>query len=100
MTKRDIANFIYEKCEGELEITKKEIYEIVSEIFEIIEEALQKGEKVQISGFGTFLVKFRKGKVGRNPKTGESIPVPDRRVIVFKPSKKLLELVELKLKKV
>lgn len=100
MTKRDIANLIHERCEGEFDITKKEVYEIVSEIFEIIEEALRNGEKVQISGFGTFLVKFRKGKVGRNPKTGESIPVPDRRVIVFKPSKKLLELVELKLKKV
>jgi len=76
------------------------VYEIVSEIFHIIEETLQNGEKVQISGFGTFLVKTRKGKVGRNPRTGEEVPVPDRRVIVFKPSKKLLELVELKLRKV
>ena len=55
---------------------------------------------MQISGFGTFVVKTRKGKVGRNPRTGEEVPVPDRKVIVFKPSKKLLELVELKLRKV
>ncbi len=100
MTKRDIANLIHERCESEFEATKKEIYDIVSEVFQIIEESLQRGEKVQISGFGTFFVKFRKGKVGRNPKTGEEVPVPDRKVIVFKPSKKLLELVELKLKKV
>ncbi len=100
MTKKDIANLIYDRCEEEFEITKKEIYEIVSEIFRIIEETLQNGEKVQISGFGTFVVKMRKGKMGRNPRTGEEVPVPDRRVIVFKPSKKLLELVELKLKKV
>ncbi len=99
MTKRDIANFIYNKCEEEFSITKKEIYEIVSEVFQIIEETLRKGEKVQISGFGTFLVKERKGKRGRNPRTGEEVPVPDRRVIVFKPSKKLLEQVELKLRK-
>ncbi len=99
MTKRDIANFIYNKCEGEFSITKKEIYEIVSEVFQIIEETLRKGEKVQISGFGTFLVKERKGKRGRNPRTGEEVPVPDRRVIVFKPSKKLMEQVELKLRK-
>ena len=99
MTKRDIANLIYERCEGEFEVTKKEIYQIVSEIFEMIEETLKQGEKVQISGFGTFIVKDRKGKVGRNPRTGEEVPVPDRKVIVFKPSKKLLELVELKLKK-
>ncbi len=99
MTKRDIANLIYERCEGEFEITKKEIYQIVSEIFEMIENTLKAGEKVQISGFGTFIVKDRKGKVGRNPRTGEEVPVPDRKVIIFKPSKKLLELVELKLKK-
>ncbi|MDQ7038818.1 MAG: HU family DNA-binding protein [Aquificota bacterium] len=100
MTKKDIANSVYERCNSELNITKKEIYEIVSEIFRIMEETLRRGEKVQISGFGTFMVKTRKGKVGRNPRTGEEVPVPDRKVIVFKPSKKLLELVELKLKKV
>ncbi|HHJ64447.1 MAG TPA: integration host factor subunit beta [Aquifex aeolicus] len=100
MTKRDIASRIYSRCEEEFVITKKEVYEIVSEIFNIIEETLQNGEKVQISGFGTFVVKTRKGKVGRNPRTGEEVPVPDRKVIVFKPSKKLLELVELKLRKV
>ncbi len=100
MTKKDIANSVYERCNSELKITKKEIYEIVSEIFRIMEETLRRGEKVQISGFGTFIVKMRRGKVGRNPRTGEEVPVPDRKVIVFKPSKKLLELVELKLKKV
>jgi len=100
MTKKDIAGQIYRRCEGEFEITKKEVYEIVSEIFRIIGETLQNGEKVQISGFGTFVVKIRKGKVGRNPRTGEEVPVPDRKVIVFRPSKKLLELVELKLRKV
>ncbi len=100
MTKRDIASRIHSRCEEEFAITKKEVYEIVSEIFNIIEETLQNGEKVQISGFGTFVVKTRKGKVGRNPRTGEEVPVPDRKVIVFKPSKKLLELVELKLRKV
>ncbi len=100
MTKKDIANLIYERCEKELALTKREVYEIVSDIFEMIEENLKRGEKVQISGFGTFLVKHRKGKIGRNPRTGEEVPVPDRKVVVFKPSKKLLELVELKLKKV
>ncbi len=100
MTKKDIANLIHERCGGELEITKKEIYEIVSDIFEMIEEALKRGEKVQISGFGTLLVKHRKGKMGRNPRTGKEVPVPDRKVIVFKASKKLLELVELRLSKV
>ena len=99
MTKRDIANSVYERCNSEMKVTKKEVYEIVSEVFKIMEEKLRSGEKVQISGFGTFIVKTRKGKMGRNPRTGEEVPVPDRRVVVFKPSKKLLELVELKLKK-
>jgi len=100
MTKRDIANLIYERCEGEFDLTKKEVYEIVSDIFELIESTLKRGEKVQISGFGTFLVKVRKGKIGRNPRTGEEVPVPDRKVIVFKPSRKLLERIELKMKKI
>ncbi len=100
MTKRDIANFIHQRCNSECSMTKKEVYEIVTEVFQLIEETLHKGEKVQISGFGTFLVKHRKGKVGRNPRTGEEVPVPDRKVIVFKPSRKLLELVELKMRKI
>ncbi|HIC97677.1 MAG TPA: DNA-binding protein [Aquificaceae bacterium] len=100
MTKKDIASLVHERCNEEFEITKKEAYRIVSEVFEIVESALKSGEKVQVSGFGTFVVKFRKGKVGRNPRTGEEVPVPDRKVIIFKPSKKLLELVELKLSRV
>ncbi len=100
MTKKDIANFIYERYESDTGITKRELYDIVSEVFEIIEESLKRGEKVQISGFGTFVVKHRRKKKGRNPRTGEEVPVPERKVVVFKPSKKLLELVELKLRKV
>ncbi len=99
MTKREIADYIYEHLpEGET-LTKREIYEIVNEVFQLIEGALINGNKVQITGFGTFQVKFRKKKVGRNPRTGEVVPVPDRKVIIFKPSRKLLERIEVVQKK-
>ncbi len=99
MTKKDIAEYIIQKFNDELNLSKKEVYEIVSEVFKIIEETLKSGEKVQITGFGTFLVKHRKAKKGRNPKTGEEVPVPDRYVIVFKPSRKLLDFIKLRIEK-
>ncbi len=97
MTKKDIAEQIAEV--EDVFLSKKEIYRIVSHVFDIIENTLRSYEKVQISGFGTFIVKKRKAKVGRNPKTGEEVPVPDRYVLVFKPSHKMLDSIEMIRKK-
>jgi nucleoid DNA-binding protein len=93
MTKRDIALKIYDKLseKGEPQLTRREIHEIVRDTFKIIKDKLNSHEKVQLSGFGTFLVRHRKGKIGRNLRTGEVIQVPDRYVVFFKPSQNLLQ---------
>ena len=74
-------------------ITKKDAEGIVSAAFDTIAQELQKGEKVQISGFGIFEVKEREAKVGRNPRTKEAIQIPASRVPAFKAAKALKEAV-------
>ncbi len=87
MTRADIAETIYEK----VGISKKEAQEIVEMIINEISDALQEGEPVKISGFGTFLVRKKGARIGRNPKTGVEIEISPRRVITFKPSNLLKE---------
>ena len=71
--------------------TKGEALTAVEKVFESMREALRNGEKVSISNFGTFRVRLRKGRQGRNPKTGENIAVPPRRGVRFKASRHLLQ---------
>ena len=70
-------------------LTKKDAERVVSTTIETITETLVKGEKVQISGFGNFEVKAREARVGRNPRTKETIEIPATRLPVFKASKAL-----------
>ena len=82
MTKADIVETIYER----VGFSKKESAELVETIFEVIKEALVKGEKVKFSGFGNFVVREKNARKGRNPQTGEEIQLAARRVLTFKPS--------------
>ena len=75
-------------------MTKKDTERILNAAIDAITAALVKGEKVQLSGFGTFETKDREARVGRNPHTREAIEIPATRVPVFKPSKALKESVE------
>ena len=70
-------------------MTKKDAEQVIGAAFDVIVAQLQKGEKVQISGFGTFEVKEREKRIGRNPHTKEAIEIPATKVPVFKPSKAL-----------
>jgi len=81
MTKRDIVLKISEKT-GIKQIVVKEV---VQQIFDTIFESLKSGKKIEIRNFGVFKVKKRKRRIGRNPKTGEVVPVPERNTVVFKP---------------
>ena len=72
-------------------ITKKDAEQVLSAAFDLIAAQLQMGEKVQISGFGTFEVKQREARVGRNPHTGEAVQIPAAKVPAFKASKTLKE---------
>ncbi|MGH7323327.1 MAG: integration host factor subunit beta [Candidatus Rokuibacteriota bacterium] len=74
-------------------LTKKETETIVNTVFENITEALVKGDKVELRGFGSFRIRHRQSRKGRNPKTGSSVDVPDKRVPFFKVGKRLRELV-------
>src|SRR5262250_811359 len=75
------------------ELPRKESEIIVETIFDSIIEAIQKGEKIEIRGFGSFRTRQRRGRTGRNPKTGEKVEVPSKRIPYFKPSKELKDFV-------
>src|SRR5204863_7005525 len=74
-------------------LTKKETETIVNTIFDNITDALAKGDKVELRGFGSFRIRHRNSRKGRNPKTGSSVDVPQKRVPFFKVGKRLRELV-------
>ena len=86
MTKADIVENVYEKVGG---FSKKEAAEVVEMVFDTIKETLERGEKIKISGFGNFIVRDKKSRVGRNPQTGEEIEISARRVLTFRPSQVL-----------
>lgn len=86
MTKAEIIDQVYEKVGG---FSKKESAEVVEAVFDTMKEVLAQGDKVKISGFGNFVVREKKQRVGRNPQTGEPIPISARRVLTFKPSQVL-----------
>ena len=75
------------------ELPRKESKTIVETIFDSIIAALQKGEKIEIRGFGSFRTRERRGRVGRNPKTGEKVEVRAKKIPYFKPSKELKDFV-------
>ncbi len=86
MTKADIIEAVYEKLGG---FSKKESAEIVEMVFETIKDTLGKGEKIKISGFGNFVVRNKRERIGRNPQTGQEIKISARKVLTFKPSQVL-----------
>jgi integration host factor subunit beta len=75
------------------ELPRKESETIVETIFDSIIGSLQKGQKIEIRGFGSFRTRDRRGRVGRNPKTGEKVEVPAKKIPFFKPSKELKDFV-------
>lgn len=82
MTKADI----FEKVQEGIGMTRKESAEMVEAVFSIMKNTLETGENLKISGFGSFIVKKKADRRGRNPQTGESITIEARRILTFKPS--------------
>jgi len=91
MTKSELVDIIAEKQEG---ITRREAEVVVNTIFSVIGDALAGGGHVELRGFGSFTTKERNERLGRNPKTGESVMVPAKVVPHFKPGKDLRERVD------
>jgi len=90
LTKADLAERLYE----ELGFNKREAKELVELFFDEIRDSLEENEHVKLSGFGNFELREKKERPGRNPKTGEEIPITARRVVTFRPGQKLKVRVE------
>ena len=85
MTKADLVENVYLKTG----FSKKESAEIVEMVFDIMKNTLESGDKIKIAGFGNFVVRPKRSRVGRNPQTGRVIMISERRVLTFKPSQVL-----------
>jgi len=85
MTKKDIIMKISE----DTGLKQVDVKEVVQRTFDMIVDSLGRGEKVELRNFGIFKVKTRKGRVGRNPRTGSSVSIPDKKVVSFKPGMKM-----------
>ncbi len=90
LTKAEMAEHLFEK----LGINKRDAKDLVETFFEEVREALESGEQVKLSGFGNFDLRQKNERPGRNPKTGENIPIKARRVVTFRPGQKLKSRVE------
>jgi len=90
LTKADMAEHLFE----ELGLNKREAKDMVEMFFEEIRTSLEDGQQVKLSGFGNFDLREKKQRPGRNPKTGEEIPISARRVVTFRPGQKLKARVE------
>jgi integration host factor subunit alpha len=90
LTKNDMAEKLFE----ELGLNKREAKELVEQFFEEIRICLENNEQVKLSGFGNFDLRDKRQRPGRNPKTGEEIPISARRVVTFRPGQKLKARVE------
>ena len=89
MTKADLI----EEVSRVVELTRKESEVIVEALFDSIVRSLRTGDKIEIRGFGSFRTRERLARIGRNPKTGDRVEVPAKRIPYFKPSKELKDLV-------
>ncbi|HLA49823.1 MAG TPA: integration host factor subunit alpha [Thermodesulfovibrionia bacterium] len=90
MTKADLADKVYEK----VGLSRKEAVEMIETLFSSMKSILSEGESIKITGFGTFLVRKKSSRRGRNPKTGEEMEITARKVITFKPSLEFKAVVE------
>ena len=90
MTKKDIIL----KVSDETSLKQTDVKKIVQKTFDYMVEALVRGEKIELRNFGVFKVKQRKSRTGRNPRTGQVVPVPPRKVVIFKPGLEMKQKVK------
>ena len=91
MTKAELVDKIAEKKPG---LTRKQVEVVVNTVLDGIKDALSREDKVEIRGFGSFRIRYRRAKEGRNPKTGETVQVPPKKVPFFKAGKEMREMVD------
>lgn len=81
VTKKDIVM----KVSNDTNVAQVDVKKVVQKTLDVIVESLERGETVELRNFGVFKVKNRRGRIGRNPRTGEEVQVPEKKVVVFKP---------------
>ena len=89
MTKRELVI----RVANSLGMTQSDVAKVIESTFETISKALAEGQRWELRDFGVFEVKTRASRIGRNPRTGDQVPVPERRVVTFRPGKKMKEMV-------
>ncbi len=89
MTKRELVI----RVANRLGLTQSEVGKIVETTFEALSQSLAEGKRWELRDFGVFEVKTRASRIGRNPRTGDQVPVPQRRVVTFRPGKKMKEAI-------
>lgn len=89
MTKADLVEQVAERTG----LTRTDVAVVVDSFLDTIKKSMEDKQNIEIRGFGTFKIKLRKARKARNPRTGEEVPVPDRRVPVFKPSNEFKDLI-------
>jgi integration host factor subunit alpha len=89
LTRAEIA----ERLNRQIGLSRAESAQLVEQVLELVAEALAQGQNVKISGFGTFVLRDKNERVGRNPKTGVEVPITPRRVLTFRPSQSLRDRV-------
>jgi integration host factor subunit alpha len=89
VTRAHLSESVYQ----EVGLSRNESAQLVESILEEIALSLEKGENVKLSSFGSFLVRQKRGRMGRNPKTGDAVPIEARKVLVFRPSNVLKDMV-------
>lgn len=89
MTKRELVIRVANK----LGMTQSDVSKIIEGTFDTISQSLASGQRWELRDFGVFEVKTRASRIGRNPRTGDQVPVPERRVVTFRPGKRMKELV-------
>ena len=92
LTKKDLVNTVYMQIGFSKQISEN----LIEEFFSLIIKSLQKEKKIKISKFGTFSVRLKKSRIGRNPKTKEIKDISERNVVLFKPAKEFKELINKK----
>lgn len=95
LTRADLADAIHR----DIGVSRQESAHLVEAVLDMISDTLVQGETVKLSSFGSFQLREKNGRVGRNPKTGQEVPIDPRRVLVFKPSQVLKERIDTALSK-
>jgi integration host factor subunit alpha len=90
LTRADLADAV----NREVGLSRQESAQLVEAVLDLVAETLVDGEPVKLSSFGSFVLRDKNGRVGRNPKTGQEVPIEPRRVLVFKPSQVLKDRVD------